>query len=108
MKCAIPFVKMTREDRCDTPLSERNRADVYVGMLDSSVYQLVVLPVGVVMVCVQKGGRVGRQGKGRTFDKTFEKGDGGRSSQFGLHGSRSRPAGLREADKWKVSNSYRC
>ena len=38
----------------DAPLSERNRADAYAGMLDRSVYQLFVLPVEVAMeVCVQ-------------------------------------------------------
>jgi len=38
----------------DVPLSERNRADAYTGMLDNSVYQLFVLPVEVVMTaCVQ-------------------------------------------------------
>jgi hypothetical protein len=37
------------DDRCDAPLSERNRADAYTGMLDSSVYQPLVFPVEVAM-----------------------------------------------------------
>lgn len=39
----------TDDDRCDVPLSERNRADAYTGMLDSSVYQPFVFPVEVAM-----------------------------------------------------------
>jgi len=35
--------------RGDIPLSETNRADTYVGMLNSSVYQLFVFPVEVAM-----------------------------------------------------------
>jgi hypothetical protein len=44
-----------RDDyRYDAPLSERNRADAYTGMLDSSVYQFFVLPVEAAMVvCVK-------------------------------------------------------
>jgi hypothetical protein len=51
------------DDRCDAPLSERNRADAYTGILDRSVYQPFVLPVEVAMVvCVQVAGRVGKLG----------------------------------------------
>jgi len=41
--------KRDDDDRCNAPLSERNRADAYTGMLDSSVYQPFVLPVEVAM-----------------------------------------------------------
>ena len=37
------------DDRCDAPLSERNLADAYTGMLDSSEYQLFVFRVEVAM-----------------------------------------------------------
>lgn len=54
----IPFRSVHQDKkrdggRYDTPLLERNRADEYAGMLDSSVYQ-PLLPVEVAMVvCVQ-------------------------------------------------------
>ena len=47
------------DDRCDAPLSERNRADAYTGMLDSSVYQPFVFPVEVaIRVMFRLSGRV--------------------------------------------------
>jgi hypothetical protein len=49
------------DDRRDAPLSERNRADAYTGILDRSVYQPFVLPVEVAMaVCVQVAWSCGR------------------------------------------------
>lgn len=51
----VPFPVLSNQDnkrdddRCDAPLSERNRADAYTGILDSSVYQLFVFPVEVAM-----------------------------------------------------------
>jgi hypothetical protein len=45
-RCSAPVHqdKKKDDDRYDAPSSERNRADAYTGMLDSSVYQFFVLP----------------------------------------------------------------
>jgi hypothetical protein len=44
-----------KDDRCNAPLSERNRAEAYVGMPDSSVYQFFVFLVeGAMEECNQR------------------------------------------------------
>ena len=45
----ISTINQGEKKRWDAPLSERNRADAYTGILDSFVYQLFVFPVEVVM-----------------------------------------------------------
>lgn len=78
---SVPVHQDTKrdDDRYDAPLSERNRADAYAGMLDSSVYQFFVLPVEVAMVvCVQVAWWC-EQASGRGLEYVK------------LHGQRSRP-----------------